>query len=159
MPKEKEEKEKQPQKQLGEEKSEKPQESKETNQRLNAIETRLGRMEANLNTDHSEVKAALETSNTLLDSIMKYLDQKIPSSGEVEPLEWDPNKIVWEKTVSRKSGNQYDRSDNMNNPDFRSMREDLERQGGKLTRDNMFYWNFDNSTVVGRTKSRYPKNK
>ena len=84
MPKEKEEKEK-PQKQLGEEKQKEPQESKETNQRLNAIETRLGRMEADLKTDHSEVKAALETSNTLLDSIMKYLDQKLTTTAQVQP--------------------------------------------------------------------------
>ena len=92
MNEEKEEKEK-PQKQLGKEKQEEPQESKETNQRLNAIETRLGRMETDLKTDHSEVKAALETSNTLLDSIMKYLDQKLTTTAQAQPASDTLQKI------------------------------------------------------------------
>ena len=124
----------------------------ETNQRLNAIETRL----ANQAINFTQIQDGIDALRADHTSIMQTQG---PAPNEVEPLEWDPNKIVWEKAVSRKSGSQYDRSDNMNNPDFRSMREDLERQGGKLTRDGMFYWNFDNSTTVGRTKSRYPKNK
>ena len=96
MSKENEEKEK-PQKQLGEEKSLTSEsladklaellkkKLDETNSRLNAIETRLGRIKADLNTDHSEVKAALETSNTLLDSIMKFLDQKFTTTAQVQP--------------------------------------------------------------------------
>ena len=84
MPKEKEEKEK-PQKQLGEEKQKEPQESKETNQRLNAIETALSRMNAHISDIKADLISALETSNTLLDSIMTFLDQKLTTSAQVQP--------------------------------------------------------------------------
>ena len=42
--------------------------------RLNTIETRLGRIEADLG-----------TTNTLLDSIMKFLDQKVTTTAQVQP--------------------------------------------------------------------------
>jgi len=76
--------EKKEQKTLAEE-SEQSKEDVETNQRLNAIETRLGRIEADLKTDFSAIAVALETSNTLLDSIMKFLDQKLTTTAQMQP--------------------------------------------------------------------------
>jgi len=53
--------------------------------RLNTIETRLGRIEADLKTDFSAIAVALETSNTLLDSIMKFLDQNVTTTAQMQP--------------------------------------------------------------------------
>lgn len=65
----KEKKEQKQQKQL-----EPPTPLDEINLRLNAIETRLGRIEADLT-----------TTNTLLDSIMKFLDQKLATEAKAQP--------------------------------------------------------------------------
>jgi len=62
--------------------------------------------------------------------------------------EWDPCKIRWEEAQG--SSGLYERSEDVNNPEFKSMLKDLAAHGGRLSREGFFYWVFKNGTTVGR---------
>jgi len=66
--------------------------------------------------------------------------------------QWNPDNIKWEKAEGFKG--EYERSEDVNNPEFQAMLKDLARHNGKLTRDGMFYWAFKNGSVVGRKRRR-----
>jgi hypothetical protein len=63
---------------------------------------------------------------------------------------WDPGKIKWEKTEGFKGS--YERSEDVNNLEFKAMLKDLAEHNGKLTRDGVLYWVFKNGVAVGRKK-------
>jgi len=63
---------------------------------------------------------------------------------------WDPEAIKWEKAEGSKG--EYERSEDVNNPEFKAMLKDLASHGGRLTEDGYFYWVFKNGTTVGRKK-------
>ncbi|MBS7636585.1 hypothetical protein KEJ37_04535 [Candidatus Bathyarchaeota archaeon] len=44
----------------------------------------------------------------------------------------------------------YERSEDVNNPDFKAMLKDLASYGGKPTKNGWFYWRFKNGSTVGR---------
>lgn len=61
---------------------------------------------------------------------------------------WDPKAIKWEKAEGSKG--EYERSEDVNNPEFKAMLQDLASHNGRLTRDGYFYWVFKNGTTIGR---------
>jgi hypothetical protein len=63
---------------------------------------------------------------------------------------WNPNKIKWEKAEGQKG--EFEKSEDVNNPEFKAMLKDLNEHKGKLTRDGMFYWVYKNGSTVGRKK-------
>jgi len=63
---------------------------------------------------------------------------------------WDPGKITWETAQGTKG--EYERSKDVDNPEFKAMLKDLEAHGGRLTREGYFYWVFTNGDAVGRKK-------
>lgn len=63
---------------------------------------------------------------------------------------WNPDAIKWEKAEGWKG--EYERSEDVNNPQFKAMLRDLAQHNGKLTRNGMFYWVFKNGSTVGRKK-------
>jgi len=63
---------------------------------------------------------------------------------------WDPDQIKWENTEG--SAGPYQRSEDINNPEFKAMLKDLQAHNGKLTKEGWFYWVFQNGTTVGRKK-------
>lgn len=63
---------------------------------------------------------------------------------------WDPTKINWKKQDGPKGP--YERSDDQNNPEYAKLITDLNEHQGKLNRDGIFYWEFQNGGV-GRKKS------
>lgn len=65
---------------------------------------------------------------------------------------WDPNAITWQQTEG--SSGPYERSEDINNLQFKEMLKDLARHQGKLSRDGFFYWTFKNGAVVGRKKRK-----
>jgi len=65
---------------------------------------------------------------------------------------WDPDKITW-KQAEGASG-PYERSDDVNNPEFKAMLRDLAAHNGKLTREGWFHWIFRNGSTVGRKKQK-----
>ena len=66
------------------------------------------------------------------------------------PFKWDTAKIRWEKAEGKKG--EFEKSEDVNNPEFKAMLKDLALHGGKLTRDGVFYWTYRNGSTVGRKK-------
>ncbi|MEM3551875.1 MAG: hypothetical protein QXN87_01365 [Candidatus Bathyarchaeia archaeon] len=63
---------------------------------------------------------------------------------------WDPEAIKWERAEG--SAGPYQRSEDLDNSDFKAMLKDLQAHGGRLTREGWFYWVFQNGATVGRKK-------
>ena len=63
---------------------------------------------------------------------------------------WNPDKIKWEKAQGSKG--EFERSLDINNPEFKAMLRDLAEHKGRLMRDGWFYWIFKNGSTVGRKK-------
>ena len=78
------------------------------------------------------------------DCIGEYLEKIAP----VDKSSWDPEKIAWSQAEGP-SGS-YERSEDETNPQFTDLLKDLGQYNGKLYRDGVFYWVFDNGHIVGR---------
>ncbi len=65
---------------------------------------------------------------------------------------WNPENITWEPAQGAKGP--YERSDDVDNRNFRALVRELERFQGKLTRDGFFYWTFKNGTTIGRKQRK-----
>jgi len=70
---------------------------------------------------------------------------------------WDPAKIKWEKADG--ASGPYERSEDVNNPEFKAMLKDLAAHKGRLTKEGYFYWIFKNGATVGRKKRADVKTK
>jgi len=79
-----------------------------------------------------------------VDSIEEYLEKISPADRPA----WDPEKIAWSPDEGPKGP--YERSEDVNNLQFKAMLKDLGQHDGKLYRDRWFYWVFDNGVTVGR---------
>lgn len=63
---------------------------------------------------------------------------------------WNPDAIKWVKAEGFKGD--YERSEDVNNLEFKKMLKDLGEHKGKLMREGYFYWTFKNGSTVGRKK-------
>jgi len=63
---------------------------------------------------------------------------------------WEPDQIKWEDAQG--TSGPYQRSEDINNPEFKAMLKELQAHNGKLTKEGWFYWVFQNGTTVGRKK-------
>ena len=63
---------------------------------------------------------------------------------------WNPDKIQWYAAEGFKG--KYERSEDLNNLQFKVMLKNLAEHEGTLTREGLFYWVFKNGAVVGRKK-------
>lgn len=63
---------------------------------------------------------------------------------------WDPAKIKW--TDAEGSKGPYQRSEDLNNLEFKAILKDLASHNGTITRNGYFYWIFQNGSTVGRKK-------
>jgi len=63
---------------------------------------------------------------------------------------WDPNKIIWSEAEG--TSGPYEKADpqGLNGSDFDLMLKDLKSHGGKMMRDDIFYWVFKDGATVGR---------
>ncbi|MEM3628639.1 MAG: hypothetical protein QXQ94_11355 [Candidatus Bathyarchaeia archaeon] len=107
--------------------------------------------------DPSEIEIAKANLRGLIDGwLSKTNQQPTPTTNqeinktEKEAPSWNSEKIIWEKAHGDKGP--YERSSDINNPEFRAMLKDLAAHNGKLTKDDYFYWTFKNRTTVGRKK-------
>jgi len=73
-----------------------------------------------------------------------------PNTSEEAKFSWNPERIKWEKAQGSKG--EFEKSEDLNNPEFKAMLKDLAQHNGKLTRDSYFYWVYKNGSVVGRKK-------
>ena len=65
---------------------------------------------------------------------------------------WDPAKIKWTEEEGFKG--KYERSEDMNNLEFKAMLKDLQQHNGTMTDDGYFYWVFQNGSTVGRKQMK-----
>ncbi len=63
---------------------------------------------------------------------------------------WDPAKIQWIRTEGSKGP--YERSEDTNSPDFKTLMKQLTQHNGKMSNKGYFYWLFQNGLTVGRKK-------
>jgi len=90
--------------------------------------------------------------NSLEEAVQKMKMQIGKLVGVIEKQKWDwnPEAIKWEKSQGAKG--EFEKSEDVNNPEFKKMLKDLAEHDGKLTRDGVFYWVFKNGSTVGRKK-------
>ena len=108
-----------------------------------------------------DFEAFLEDFCDFLDSLeasvvkMKMQIAKLVGVVEKQKWNWNPDAIKWVKTEGWKGD--YEKSEDVNNPEFKKMLKDLAEHNGKLTRDGIFYWVFKNGSTVGRKKRQEQK--
>lgn len=88
-----------------------------------------------------------------VESACVQLRQHVAQLKGVEPereWNWNPEAIKWSEHEGFKGA--YERSEDVNNLDFKHMVKDLADHNGKLTRQGCFYWLFKNGSTVGRKK-------
>lgn len=78
--------------------------------------------------------------------------EKMLGSDFKRACKWDPGKIHWEKREGAKG--EYERSEDVNNLEFKALVKDLAEHKGKLMREGVFYWLFQNGATVGRKKKQ-----
>jgi len=49
----------------------------------------------------------------------------------------------------------YERSEDVNSPDFKELLKDVQVHGGRMTVGDYFVWCFKNSSTVGREASKF----
>lgn len=101
---------------------------------------------------------ALEAKVTVIATGFNAILMELAGIGEAEQAEmgrphWNPSKIKWEQAEG--NAGPYERSEDVNNLDFKALVKDLADHKGKLSRDSLFYWLFQNGTTVGRKKRKY----
>ena len=89
-----------------------------------------------------------DAAQIIADAANEYLEKQAPE--DEEKPSWDPSKIKWDEAEGPKG--KFERSEDINNLDFKALVKDLAHHKGKLTRDNLFYWLFENGVTVGRKK-------
>jgi hypothetical protein len=110
----------------------------ELKERIIKLEADAGVTKTGLN----EIGNALELRGILKNG------EAVEASEKGEP--WDPQKIKW--TSAEGSKGEYERSEDVDNSDFKKMLQDLGTHKGKLHRNGLFYWIFTNGAVVGRKR-------
>ena len=67
-------------------------------------------------------------------------------------ITWDPEKIKWTQEEGFKG--KYEKSEDVNNLEFKAMLKDLQEHKGRMTHNGFFYWVFTNGSTVGRKEMK-----
>jgi len=97
--------------------------------------------------DERQIELVKGSMEALLDAWQR--GESITQAEKPKPT-WDSNKMKW--TQAEGASGPYERSEDVNNLDFKECLKDLEAHQGKLSRDGFFYWKFEKSAVIGRKK-------
>jgi len=108
----------------------------------------LGEVLARLRDGLQGLQPAIEAIDAFLNYLGKPLD---PEHPEI----YDPEKISWDKTQGAKGP--FEKTDDVNNAEYKALRKDLAEHNGKLTHGGLFYWVFENGVTIGRKKAQYDK--
>ena len=98
---------------------------------------------------HSAAKLLVDIRNGL-QSCVEAIDEYLNFLSKSMLCEWDPTQIKWIQIEGPRG--LYEKAHSQNNEDFKAMLQDLKAHSGKLTRDNYFYWIFQDQTTIGRKK-------
>jgi hypothetical protein len=104
--------------------------------------------------DDLATSALLEFLNAAEAGIVatKRLIQEGKGISQVPSRSWDPTRIKWEQAQG--ASGPYERSEDMNNSDFKLLLKDLAEHNGKLSAGCYFYWVFKNGSTIGRKHKR-----
>ena len=95
--------------------------------------------------DEHELQTAKENAEGLLNEWLGITEETPQRKWS-----WNPEKIAWSKAQGTKG--EYERSEDVDSLDFKSLLKDLAEHKGSLIRDSWFYWSFPKSAVVGRKR-------
>ena len=70
--------------------------------------------------------------------------------------ECNPENIKWEQIQGNRGP--YERSSDVNNPDFKALLKELASHEGRMTKNGYFYWIFKNGSTIGRKKRATAEN-
>lgn len=76
-------------------------------------------------------------------------EAKVP---EIAGFTWNPDKIKWVQAEG--TSGPYERSEDVDNLEFKAMLKDLAGHQGKFQREGYFYWAFQKASVVGRKQKK-----
>ena len=82
------------------------------------------------------------------EAINEYVDSFAPK--ETAGFTWNPDKIKW--VWAEGTSGPYERSEDVDNLEFKAMLKDLGEHQRKFQREGYFYWAFQKAAVVGRKK-------
>jgi hypothetical protein len=116
--------------------------------------------------DHEKAEALTEfiiatrdqcqTMVTVCEGLLRMLEQqeRKEKKGIVESKgpAWNPEGMKWVDVQGGKGP--YQKSEDVDNLDFKEMLKDLAAHKGKLYKNGLFYWTFPNGTTVGRKRVR-----
>jgi len=94
--------------------------------------------------------AIFELVNAFEAGIVRFKQRLGEQKGVFPKPKWNPDKIMWVQVEGRKGP--YERSEDVDNPEFKALVKDLAAHGGRLTRNGWFYWTFKNGSTVGRKR-------
>jgi hypothetical protein len=99
----------------------------------------------------AEREALIDFANAL-EAACVSLRMGLGEQPQRETHTWNPEKIAWVKTEG--THGTYEKTEDYNNLDYKAMLKDLAAHNGKLQRNGLFYWTFQNGTTVGRKPAR-----
>jgi hypothetical protein len=114
--------------------------------------------------DEQMVRLLLDYAGSLEESVKRFreslaalIQQRLIPEAEKAVEDrvwgWNPEAVVWVDATGPSGGYQLAAAENnQGNSDFDEMLKDLEAHGGRLTRDGVFYWRFQQKPFVGRKK-------
>jgi hypothetical protein len=91
----------------------------------------------------NSLEASIVKMKRQIDKLVGVVKQKPETK-----FSWNPDAIKWEKASGLKG--EFEKSEDVNNPEFKAMLKDLAEHKGKLSRDGFFYWVYRNGSTVGR---------
>jgi len=114
--------------------------------------------------DEQMVRLLLDYAGSLEESVKRFreslaalIQQRLIPEAEKAVEDrvwgWNPEAVIWVDATGPSGGYQLAAAENnQGNSDFDEMLKDLEAHGGRLTRDGVFYWRFQQKPFVGRKK-------
>jgi len=112
-----------------------------------SLEKRVEALEA-------KVHSVLVGFNGILTDITRIENaEEIQKEAQKENPKWALSNIRWEEKEGPKG--RFERSEDVNSPDFKALVKDLAEHKGKLMHEGHFYWLFENGSTVGRKKRTY----
>lgn len=81
-------------------------------------------------------------------AIAETYDKFVQTKAKAVTKDYDPEKIHW--TPAQGERGPYQKSDDVNSPEYKALLKDLAAHGGKLQHLDYFYWTFQNGSTIGR---------
>jgi len=98
------------------------------------------------------LEASLDFVNAVESACVNFKRYVAKEKGVEEKPSWDSSKIEWTQAEGSKGA--YERSEDVNNLQFKAMLKDLASHSGKMQRNGYFYWTFQNGSTVGRKRRK-----